>query len=216
MFTLPPYMYDREAYRHPQVTMSSRFLLNKLHLAERLGYDCGPVGAEYDPDKTYCIRPIMNLSGMGRGGFYKFKLSERPEGMGNHPGYFFCEWFVGPSRFTEYVNDVPVYSFSAPRGNTHEFNESSNHIPMPNQLKGRSRYMLIEAIGQNIIEVSFRHACDNARQASIDDYRTIDSTYDPQDIEFGLYDSIRVPADTYRERGHQWAEIEGTRRQPNE
>lgn len=209
MIILPPYAYDRTIYH--QLPVSDRKWMNKLILAERLGYDCGPVGAPYDPTATYCIRPIMNMCGNGMGGFYKFNLGQQPEGMGYHPGYFFSEWFGGRSRFTEFVDDVPVYSFEAPQGNTHLFIEVQTHIPMPAFLKGISRYAMLEAIGHKIIEVSFRHSNDAARQESIDDYRTIDPSYDPQDVELGLAQYQRVPAEAYRERGHSWEEITDTR-----
>ena len=186
-------------------------LHNKLHLSELLSYDCGPVGAVYDPAKTYCIRPTINLNGMGRGGFYRFNLANRPEGMGFHPGYFFCEWFDGPIRFTEYVNDVPVRTMRSPDNQRHVFTEITNHIPLPSFLLNRSRYMIVEAIGSNIIEVSFRHAGDWATQSIIDDYKTVDPSYDPSDIVFGIPEYQRVAADSFRERGNMWEEIPGTR-----
>lgn len=213
MITLPPYMYDSQIY--PLLPSAERLFMNKLWLAEQLGHDCGPVGITPTQGVDLCVRPIMNLLGHGDGGFYKFNSDVDIEGLANRPGYFWCKWFDGHRTLTEYIEDVAVHGqravFNVATGRN-TFGVYVSPDPLPPLLKGLSRYLLVERIGSNIIEVSFRHMGESARQASINDYRTIDPTYNPHDIEFGLYDTRIAPAKGPVIIGHCWETIENTRR----
>lgn len=207
MIVLPPYLYDREIYH--QISPSKRLFMNKLWLSEQLGYVCGPTGVAPPKGADLCVRPIMNIFGGGEGGFYWFN-SESPqdiEGLKNDPGYFWCERFDGVITYTEFINDVPVFSESAvTKDRINHWKKTTRHIVMPDFIKGISRYVLLEAIGNKVIEVSWRLMGVNARQEVIEDYRTIDPTYAPTGIRFGLFDSIMVKADTTHERGWKWAD----------
>jgi hypothetical protein len=213
MFTHHPYAYDKDLYA--QLPNALKLWLNKLHLAEALGYSCGPAGTNA-PLGTYCVRPIMNMYGQGEGGYYKHVVSDANDArVPNQPGYFWVEWFPGKSKFTEYVNDVPLVTHVATvdqEANERSWVESPNHIVIPDFLKGLSRYMIIEAHDDKIIEVSFRLAAAWARRDVIADYQTIVPEYDPSgDIEFGLFTGKRVPAVVPRQVGVAWEEIPGTR-----
>ncbi len=212
MIVLPPYIYDREVY--PLIPAKHRWLMNKLQLAERLGYECGPTGVKPPPGRDLCVRPMMNIFGFGEGGFYKFN-STTPgdlEGLKNRPGYFWCEWFNGPRTYTEFINDVPVYSIGATTSGTgvNKWRETSKHIIMPDFVKNISRYILLESVGNKIIEVSLRLMGANARLEPIIDYRTIDPSYNPTDIQFGLRDSNLIPAKPFEVKGWQWTEKENS------
>lgn len=213
MITLPPYVYDKDIYH--LIPEADRWVMNKLVLSEKLGYVCGPCGTDA-PNGSYCVRPIMNMYGNAAGGFYEYVVSEQTS-MGrripNHPGYFWNEWFVGALTFTEFINDVAVASQMTLTDvdGYNKFQPTNVHLVMPDILKGLSRYMLLEGIGFKIIEASFRHMPGSARQASIDDYKTIDSTYNPQ-VEFGIIDGQRTPAEPYKQKGFYWAELAETRR----
>lgn len=213
MITLPPYVYDKDIYHLiPEV---DRWVVNKLALAEKLGYVCGPCGTDA-PNGRYCVRPMMNMYGNAEGGFYEYTvLDQSPVSrrIPNHPGYFWNEWFVGGFTFTEFINDVAVASQEAftNEDGYNEFQPTNTHLIMPNILKGLSRYMLLEGLGSQIIEASFRHMPGSARQAIIDDYKTIDPTYNPQ-VEFGLIDGIRRPAKPFIQKGFYWDEVSESRR----
>lgn len=208
MIVLPPYLYDREVY--PLISSSKRLFMNKLWLSEKLGYACGPTGVAPPKGVDLCVRPIMNIFGGGEGGFYWFN-SESPEGLGglsNDPGYFWCEWFDGAITYTEFINDVPVFSEKAVTSDRiNRWRRTARHIVMPDFIKGISRYVLLEAIGDKVIEVSWRLMGVNARQEVIEDYRTIDPSYKPTDIRFGLFDSIMVEANAAHERGWKWVDL---------
>jgi hypothetical protein len=198
MLIAPPYLYDYQIY--PLVDQADRWLLNKLHLAEALGHSCGPVGLSV-PDGRYCLRPMNSVRGLGAGGFFDVTVdTANNQFMPVIPGYFWCEWFPGANhRFTHFINDVAVHSSLNPvtngvmrtTGNT-AYGVLTHAVPMPAFLQGKSRYMMIESIGTNIIEVAFRLMGINARQELIDDYKTVDPTYDPQDITFGNSDAAEL------------------------
>ena len=199
MLIAPPYLYDYQIY--PLVDQADRWLLNKLHLAEALGHSCGPVGLSV-PDGRYCLRPMNSVRGLGAGGFFDVTVDTAAnQFMPVIPGYFWCEWFPGANHhFTHFINDVAVHSSLNPVTNgvmqttgTTVYGTLTHAIPMPAFLQGKSRYMLIESIGTDIVEVAFRLMGHNARQEIIDDYKTVDAGYDPQDITFGNSDAAEIP-----------------------
>jgi hypothetical protein len=90
-------MEDTEAYlKYPK----QRKWMNKLWLAEKFGYVCGPAGVEIPETGTYVVRPIYNLAGMGA------CASVQKLAKGDHtsiaPGYFWCEYFDGKHYSANY------------------------------------------------------------------------------------------------------------------
>lgn len=208
MFIAPPYIYDYLVY--PAVDLADRWLLNKLHLAEQLGHNCGPCGMSV-PEGRYCLRPMSSIRGLGAGGFFDVTVNfAARQFMPVIPGYFWCEWFDGEHRVTHFINDVAVHASRNPvtggvmstTGST-VFGTLTGAVAMPAFLQGKSRYVLIESLDDKIIEVSFRSSGENARQELIDDYKTIDPAYDPQDIIMGNSDFTEEVFNTFDENGSQ-------------
>ena len=83
-------MYDSEAWlQYPK----HHLWFNKLYLAERLGYKCGPASVPVPEEGYYIVRPIYNLRGMG---LHTMKLYLRPDKDDTiRPGFFWCELFEG-------------------------------------------------------------------------------------------------------------------------
>lgn len=221
MITLPPYLYDREVYA--QVPQEDRWILNKLHLAEALGYNCGPCGVSA-PAGRYCLRPMNSVRGMGYGGFFDITIDNVTTFLPIIPGYFWCEWFDGEHRLTHFVDDVPVHSSAsrvtagrmATRGNT-KFGDLTHAVTLPAFLGTKSKYLIVESLDDKIIDVAFRGAGANARQEIIDDYKKVDPGYDPQDIKMGNSDFVEEVysvtdelGNTYN--GNKWKEDESSRR----
>jgi len=218
MITLPPYIFDYDSYH--QLPVADRWIMNKLSLAERLGYQCGPVGTRPAAPIAVIVRPQMNIFGMGRGGFYEY--DEWPfaawDNVPNaNPGYFWCEQFTGRHAYTGFVDDVAMHcSYAAPY--TYAVNqrwvgiEDLSEAPtLPTELQGISKYLYVESIGGNIIEVSPRLSMAGARQKYIDQYKLIDPTWiEPTDIELGMTD-MKVRPD--RAGGLRW-EIDDASRKP--
>jgi hypothetical protein len=135
--------------------------MNKLQLAERLGYICGPHGTPLPDAGDYCIRPVYSMAGGGTGGVYK---ANSPEiNVNNTPaapgGYFWCQWFDGPSITVDYRNDIPVQAFGADpdeNGDFQSYGPRPERTELPEILKGIAKYMMVEFIGNKIVEVSPR------------------------------------------------------------
>lgn len=89
---------DDVAYaKHP----GSNWVYNKLTLAEKLDYVCGPAGVAVPETGEYIIRPIMNLAGMGVGAtIVECKKGKTPT---TQPGYFWCEAFKGRHITADFV-----------------------------------------------------------------------------------------------------------------
>lgn len=187
MLIAPPYLYEYELYN--LLPQKDRWIFNKLELSERLGYTCGPIGVP-PPPGVYCVRPIINIIGPGFGGFFKIDTiqNKNDRNIKAPIGYFWTEWFEGTENWTHYINDIahsttrnPVIDNVLIQGKVEKGGPD-----LPDMLKGISRYMLVQHMGDDnkIIEVGPRCTTDNARQEFIDDYRTVDSSYDPQDLNF--------------------------------
>lgn len=98
-------MEDTDAYlKYP----THRKWFNKLWLAEKFGYVCGPAGVEIPETGMYVIRPIYNLAGMGAGASVK-KLA-KGDFTSVPPGYFWCEYFDGRHYSANYQwkSDVKI------------------------------------------------------------------------------------------------------------
>jgi len=212
-----PYLNEYQLYH--MLPQPDRWIFNKLTIAERMGYTCGPVGTTPENRGRYMVRPMMNISGMGNGGFFLrdttqpgTRAIEKDMVPNANPGYFWSEVFTGHHNWTSYINDVPVYGTIGIRSeNGMVFQDDpglTETILMPDIFKGISRYMMAEHIDGNLIEISPRHTSGYARQETIDDYRVIDPSYDPF-VEFGLADWKLIDDPS---GGKRWVEVAGTRR----
>jgi len=87
-----------------------RWVFNKLEVAMRLGYECGPACVPIKIKGDYIIRPIYNLFGQGIGA-KKVNLDPdlHSEEMIIHkhvpPGYFWCEYLEGSHYSIDYKRE---------------------------------------------------------------------------------------------------------------
>ena len=139
---------------------------NKLCLAERLGYKCGPAGIPTPKLDEYIIRPIYNLRGMALGAYvdeiHPLKQDTIP------PGYFWCEKFEGVHRTIDYKFSPQkppfwkkLYSFighkeSLTRFSRWEKDDFDLNLPQFFTDLADVGHINIETIGDKIIEVHLR------------------------------------------------------------
>lgn len=171
MIIEPPYlpewaMYERTPPQH-------RWIYNKIELQ-----NARPVGMRFPPGE-YCVRPIINLMGMASGGFKKVVL-EKPGYIQDPPGYCVTPWNDGFREWHMFVNDKCWYSQKtvAMMGNIEQMEECEPCASLPDHLCGISRYMMVETLGNTIIDVSPRHMVEEMKQEVIDDYQIWDPTYE--------------------------------------
>ena len=181
MITLHPYISEVDAYH--LIPQEDQWIFNKLELCQRFGYGpCGPVGT-WMPRGEYCIRPIINVAGMARGGFRKHTI-DADRGILHKPyGYCWTPWTNALRSYRRYINDewFSTRTVKIFKGGIEHFVSDDTPKELPAMLKGISRYLLVESLGDTIIDVGPRHPFMEMRQEVIDDYRTIDPEYQTPD-----------------------------------
>ena len=197
MKVFPPYSKDYELYF--QVDEEDRWIFNKLEICKRLGYKpAGPTGTPM-PAGTYCVRPIINVLGMAKGGFRKVEVKDDGYIIRDLPGYCWTPWDDGLRMWSEFINDKCVAAQRTATFNKHTGVETfvevhpSKLMEMPEQLKGISRYMLIETIGDTIIDIGPRHMSEDARPSTVNDYKKINPMWEPPDyVDYGISEMKRI------------------------
>lgn len=138
------------------------WVMDKLILARKLGYSCGPVGLDVPVPGWYIVRPCVNMLGLGLGA-QKVWLEE--ETMHLPVGHFWCEWFEGRHLSVDYHYGLqklcvegtkPENTFSQ----WSEWTRTKDYVPRPEILRPffkKYKWINCEFIGGNLIEVHFRH-----------------------------------------------------------
>ena len=83
------------------------WIFDKLILAKKLGYICGPIGVDVPYPDYYIIRPCMNCMGMGRGATIEYLEQDTDILANNYDklGYFWCEIFEGRHISVDYITN---------------------------------------------------------------------------------------------------------------
>lgn len=143
----------------------ARRWFDKLRLATRLGYICGPCGVAPTVSGRYVVRPIYNLSGMGAGA--RVEHIQAGDATKVPPGYFWCEYFTGRHLSVTYAEgeQLHVYEgFNSPQNLSrfHRWLRVDDCVPLPPQLTSLRRAPLvnIEYISGRVIEVHLRTTPD--------------------------------------------------------
>ena len=76
------------------------WILDKLILSRKLGYNCGPVGIDVPNPGWYIVRPCVNALGLGLGA-QKIYLEEDTTNLPY--GHFWCEWFEGDHYSVDFL-----------------------------------------------------------------------------------------------------------------
>ena len=140
------------------------WIFDKLFVARRSGYICGPSGIPVPNSGEYFVKPVTNIEGMG-----KFARKEYLEKYTDHlhPGEFWCEIFKGEHLSVDYKKGQPILSVIGTPDKKHPYQrfikweKIKYSIPFPQILLDENihlRYPIIncEFIGGNLIEVHLR------------------------------------------------------------
>ena len=211
MIVLPPYGKDYSAY--DQLPESDRWIFNKLEICKRFGYkNYGPCGIPM-PIGTYCIRPIMNLNGMSAGGFIK-KVITKAGTMVCKPGYVWTKWETGKRSWVEYVNGKVSSALIQVSWDEKTLRERYMELPankahpLPKQLQNISRYMLVEYLGDTVIDIGPRHMSEDAKESIINDYRNFDPMYEaPTEGKVGHF-APHMKRIQYKDESYGWEELD--------
>lgn len=133
------------------------WIYDKLILARKCGYVCGPAGIDVPKPGAYVVRPITNMMGMGEGAEIRH-LSVSTDDL--PAGYFWCELFTGPHISVDYINGEQVLAVRGDRcvdrilSRWDKWSKVDDHIPYPFEKK--FTVLNCEYIDGKLIEAHFR------------------------------------------------------------
>ena len=81
------------------------WVMDKLILARKLGYNSGPVGLDVPYPGFYIVRPCVNMLGLGLG---TQRIWIEQETMHLPVGHFWCEFFEGDHYSVDYFKGIQL------------------------------------------------------------------------------------------------------------
>lgn len=137
------------------------WVLDKLILSRKLGYNSGPVGLDVPHPGHYIVRPCVNMLGLGLGAQ---KVWLNKETMHLPVGHFWCEWFDGRHLSIDYqwgtqVLAVEGFKDSATFTHWKRWERVKDTVTLPNiltEFSQRYKHINCEFIGNKLIEVHLR------------------------------------------------------------
>ena len=148
------------------IALEDLWCVDKLILAKKLGYSCGPAGIVPPYPGYYVVRPLMNLKMMSRGAKIQFLDSDSiPD------GYFWCEVFTGRHLSFDYHWGKQVLAVEGFRNDPLRLDRFSRWpkveeiYKLPDilqEIANRYPWFNVEVIGDKVIEVHFRYNDDFA------------------------------------------------------
>lgn len=207
-----PYCKDYDTY--DLLPESDRWIFNKLEICKRFGYkNYGPCGVPM-PIGTYCIRPLMNLNGMAAGGFAKKIITEEGTIICK-PGYVWTEWETGMRSWVEYINERISSAIIQVSWNEKIQQERYMELPadkahpLPEQLQDISRYMLVEYLGDTVIDIGTRHLREDVKEIVVKDYQKFDPTYEtPTEGTKSGHFAPYMKRIQYKDKSYGWEELD--------
>lgn len=142
------------------------WIFDKVILATKLGYVCGPKGVTVPEPGKYIVRPVMNLMGMGRGA--SIMHIENVTDFILPDGTFWCEIFSGRHLSVDYYKGQQKLCVEGTRSDDNlsrwsKWEKTDDEIPFPailEELVGSYDWINVEFIGDKIIEIHLRQNPD--------------------------------------------------------
>jgi len=157
--TTVPQLGDYDVF--DSIAIDDLWCMDKLILAKKLGYSCGPAGMVPLVPGQYVVRPIWNLRSMSIGATIQYLDSDSiPD------GYFWSEIFTGRHLSFDYhwgKQTLAVEGFRTDPLRLDRFSQWTKIdevFALPEILQtvaDRYEWFNVEVIGDRIIEVHFRY-----------------------------------------------------------
>ena len=144
------------------------WIYDKLILARKLGYRCGPAGTSPRSPGEYIVRPCVNFMMMGHGAKVE-KILQYRNGFDTPPGYFWCERFYGRHLSFDFHHGKQVLAVEGFREDPNRLDRFSKWqkcedvLTLPDFLvtiTKKYEWLNVECIGDKIIEVHLRYNDD--------------------------------------------------------
>ena len=193
-------MEDWEAWvKYPH----HRNWFNKLWVADKLKYRCGPCGIAPSETLITVVRPIYNLNGMGVGA--EVKTIEKDDWYAVPPGFFWVEKFEGRHISASYKFNSGVKAiwepisvwegFRSEKDPLYKFNkwerlslEEAPKVPRELNELYDVKIINVEFIGEKIIEVHLRDTADP-------NYDELYPVWEGEEFTLDGYEYIPLPED---------------------
>lgn len=141
------------------------WIMDKLILSKKMGYNCGPVGTPVPERGWYIVRPCVNALGLGLG-TEKVFIEDSTDWLPT--GHFWCEIFEGRHLSIDYhygLPDLVVEGFRSPTSYTKwdkwvKVDDTPFHFPDILDSIIEKPWVNCEFIGNKLIEVHFRRNAD--------------------------------------------------------
>ena len=167
-------MEDLEGIAWRNADVEDLWIFDKLIVARKLGYVCGPAGVDVPYPAQYIVRPCVNIPGKGRGAHF----THIDQDTGYLPsGTFWCERFEGRHISVDYLNGEQVLAVEGFRENKNDelwrfsaWEKIPDVVPLPSifySLTKKYKYINVEYIDGNPIEIHLRHNPDFAHGNTI-------------------------------------------------
>ena len=167
---------DVEVLAYYNADSEDLWIFDKLIVARKMGYVCGPVGTIVPKPGEYIVRPCVNIPGMGRGAkvtHLEYDTLDHPD---CHPGFFWCEVFKGRHISVDYYDGIQTLTVegtrdaNAPLWRFNKWQKVNDILPLPEiflPLKTKYNCINIMYIDGKPIEVHLRHNPDFVHGNSI-------------------------------------------------
>jgi len=144
------------------------WIYDKLILARKLGYRCGPAGTSPRNPGEYIVRPCVNFMMMSYGAKVE-KILQYGNNIDVPPGYFWCERFFGRHLSFDFHNGQQVLAVEGFREDQNrldrfsKWQKTEDVLTLPDFLVTISKkyeWLNVECIGDKIIELHLRYNDD--------------------------------------------------------
>lgn len=148
------------------IAVDDLWCVDKLILAKKLGYLCGPAGIPPPVAGQYVVRPVVNVRMMSAGATIQYLDSDSIA-----DGYFWCEIFTGRHLSFDYNYGKQTLAVEGFRNDPTRLDRFSHWtrvndiFTLPTILQtvaDRYQWFNVEVIGSSVIEVHFRYNDDFA------------------------------------------------------
>lgn len=147
------------------------WVVDKLILARRLGYLCGPAGVPVPVEGRYIVRPCVNFRMMSRGASF---MQLTPDSDIVPDGYFWCEVFTGRHLSFDYHHGKQILAVEGFRDSDRldrfskwtKVHDVYTLPPILQSIADQNEWFNVEVVGDKVIEVHFRYNDDFANHNS--------------------------------------------------
>lgn len=159
-------MEDLEGIAWKNADPEDLWIFDKLIVAKKLGYSCGPAGTDVLSPDHYIVRPCVNIPGMGRGASIQW-IEQDTDHLKD--GHFWCELFKGRHISVDYKDGQQVLAVEGfrdsgdPLWRFSKWKKIDENFIMPIiflPLIKKYEYLNIEYIDGKAIEIHLRHNPD--------------------------------------------------------